>query len=182
MRGRGVDEPAWGFGCAVIYPTPEPAKSGNRFLIVRVKFEVCLPHVFICSAADFLVCHGYSLHRRRVGDKRSGVETRCRKRLWSAANLATMDRKRDELIAKVDGDREVTWDEIIRKPRVPKGDASTAAKRMKETFGIQRRTPRLKPFRNDIDKAERKRIQRRPPRLKPSSAAPSIWLTPSVPN
>ena len=95
--------------------------------------------------------------------KRSCVETRGRERFWSATNFATMDRKRDELIAKVDGDREVTWDEIIRKPRVPKGDASTAAKRMKETFGIQRRTPRLKPFRNDIDKAERKRIQRRPP-------------------
>ena len=55
-----------------------------------------------------------------------------------------MDRKRDELIAKVDGDREVTWDEVIRKSRVPKGDASTAAKRMKETFGIHRRIPRLK--------------------------------------
>ena len=69
-----------------------------------------------------------------------------------------MDRKRDALIAKADGDREVTWDEIIRKSRVPKGDVSTAAKHMKETFGIQRRTPGLKPFRNDIDKAERKRI------------------------
>ena len=90
--------------------------------------------------------------------KRSGVETRGRKRLWSAANFATMDRKRDALIAKADGDREVTWDEIIRKSRVPKGDVSTAAKHMKETFGIQRRTPGLKPFRNDIDKAERKRI------------------------
>ena len=77
---------------------------------------------------------------------RSGVETRGRKRLWSAANLATMDRKRDALIAKADGDREVTWDEIIRKSRVPKGDVSTAAKHMKETFGIQRRTPGLKPF------------------------------------
>ena len=90
--------------------------------------------------------------------KRSGVETRGRKRLWSAVNLATMDRKRDALIAKADGDRKVMWDEVIRKSRVPKGDASTAAKRVKDTFGIQRRIPRLKPFRNDIDKAERKRI------------------------
>ena len=50
--------------------------------------------------------------------KRSGVETRGRQRLWSAANLATMDRKRDELIVKADGEREVTWDEVIRKSRV----------------------------------------------------------------
>lgn len=34
--------------------------------------------------------------------KRSGVEARGRKLLWSAANLATMDRKRDELIVKAE--------------------------------------------------------------------------------
>ena len=56
-----------------------------------------------------------------------------------------MDRKRDELIVKVDVDREVTWDEANRKSRVPKGNASTAAKHMKEAFGIKRRTPRFKP-------------------------------------
>ena len=56
-----------------------------------------------------------------------------------------MDRKRDELIVKVDVDREVTWDEVNRKSRVPKGDASTAAKHMKEAFGIKRRFPRFKP-------------------------------------
>jgi len=77
--------------------------------------------------------------------KRSGVETRGRKQLWSAANLTTMDRKRDELIVKVDVDREVTWDEVNRKLRVPKGDVSTAATRMKQASGIKRRTPRFKP-------------------------------------
>ena len=56
-----------------------------------------------------------------------------------------MDCKRDELIVKVDVDREVTWDEVNRKSRIPKGDASTAAKRIKEVFGIKRRTPRFKP-------------------------------------
>ncbi len=69
-----------------------------------------------------------------------------------------MDRKRDELIAKVDGEREVTWEEVIRKSRVPKGDVSTAAKRMKEAFGIKRRPPRMKPSRSDSDEAERKRV------------------------
>ena len=56
-----------------------------------------------------------------------------------------MDCKRDELIVTVDVDREVTWDEVNRKSRIPKGDASTAAKRIKEVFGIKRRTPRFKP-------------------------------------
>ena len=97
--------------------------------------------------------------------KRSGVETRGRKRFWSAANLAVIDRKRDELIVRPDGEREVTWEEVIRKARVPKGDVSTAAKRMKEAFGIQRRTPRLKPSRSDIDEAERKRICNRSRKL-----------------
>ena len=49
----------------------------------------------------------------------------------SAANLTTIGCKRDDLIVKVDWDREVSWDEVIRKSRVPKGDASTAAKRIK---------------------------------------------------
>ena len=56
-----------------------------------------------------------------------------------------MDRKRDELIVNVDVDREVTWDDVNRKSRVPKEDASTAIKHMKEVFGIKRRTPRFKP-------------------------------------
>ena len=48
-------------------------------------------------------------------------------------------------VLKLYYDREVTWDEVNRKSRIPKGDASTAAKRMKEAFGIKRRTPRFKP-------------------------------------
>ena len=68
----------------------------------------------------------------------------------SAANLTTMDRKHDDLIVKVDWDREVTWDEVIHKLRVPKGDVSTAATRMKQAFGIKRRTPRF-----DCTKPER---------------------------
>ena len=69
----------------------------------------------------------------------------------SAANLTTIGCKRDDLIVEVDWDREVSWDEVIRKSRVPKGDASTAAKRMKEAFGITRRTSRFKPTRGDIN-------------------------------
>ena len=38
--------------------------------------------------------------------KRSAVETRCRKRVLSDRNLATMDRARDTLITKADGERD----------------------------------------------------------------------------
>ena len=119
-----------------------------------------------------------TVRRSLKGDtfKRSGVEARGRKLLWSAANLATMDRKRDELIVKADGSWEVTWDEIIRKSRVPEGDASTAAKRMKGTFGIKRRNPRLKPIRNDIDEAERKRICNKLRKLPASYWTKSVCL------
>ena len=55
----------------------------------------------------------------------------------------------------MDGDREVTWDEVNRKSRVPKGVASRAAQRMKEAFGIKRRTPRFKATRSKINEAER---------------------------
>ena len=77
-----------------------------------------------------------------------------------------MDRKRDELIVKVDVDREVTWDEVNRKSRIPKGDSSTAVKRMKEVFGIKRRTPRFKATRSKINEAER---QHKPFRSRSSS-------------
>ena len=108
--------------------------------------------------------------------KRSSIETRGRKRIWSTANLAAMDRKRDELIVKADGSREITWEEVIRKARVPKGDVSTASKRMKEAFGIKRRTPRLKPSRSDMDEAERMRICNRLRKLPERHWTKSICL------
>ena len=77
--------------------------------------------------------------------KRSGVEPRGRKRRWSAATLAAMARKSNELLVKTDGVQEMTWEEIIRKLRVPKGDASTAIKHMQKAFSIKRRHPCLKP-------------------------------------
>ena len=90
--------------------------------------------------------------------KRSAAETRGRKKTLSPANLNTMNRVRDELITKTDGEREITWDEVVHKSRVPTVDRSTASKHMKEAFGVQARRPRAKLTRNDIDEAERKRI------------------------
>ena len=90
--------------------------------------------------------------------KRAAAEVRGRKRALSDKNLATLDRVRGQLITKVDGDREVTWAEVMAKARAPKVCPSTVAKYMKDKFGVQARPPRLKPYRETIDEAERKRI------------------------
>ena len=98
--------------------------------------------------------------------KRAAVEARGRKRALSDKNLATIDRVREELITKADGDREVTWATVMAKARAPKVCPSTVAKHMKDKFGVQARSPRLKPYRDAIDEAERKRIcncLRKPP-------------------
>ena len=89
-----------------------------------------------------------------VTSKRSRLETRGRKPILSLQNLKTLDRVRDELITKADTNYEVTWDDVIRKSRVPKVDRSTAAKHMKKSgFRVQWRAPRLKPSHGEMDKA-----------------------------
>ena len=88
--------------------------------------------------------------------KRSAVETGVRKRSLSDANLNAMDRARKLLIKKADGDREVIWGEVISKSRVLTVDPSTAAKHMKDKFGVTARPPRLKPARSKLDEADRK--------------------------
>jgi hypothetical protein len=90
--------------------------------------------------------------------KRSAAETRGRKNKLSATNIRTMDRVRDEIITKAKGEREVTWEEIIRKSRVPTVDRSTAAKHMKKSLGVKPHRPRAKLIRSEADQAERKRI------------------------
>ena len=90
--------------------------------------------------------------------KRSVPEARGRKKTLSAKNLATMDRKRDELITKADSDYEVTWQDVVKASRVPSVHRTTAAKNMnKAGYNVKWRTPRQKPYRTDIDEAERKR-------------------------
>ena len=91
--------------------------------------------------------------------KRSRVETRGRKKVLSSQNLKALDRARVRLIAKVDSEREVHWDDIIRAGRVPTCDATTAAKNMlKAGFNVKSRHPRMKPTRGEIDEQQRKRI------------------------
>ena len=69
--------------------------------------------------------------------KRSPVESRGRKCVLSDANLNAMNRVRKKLIKQADGDREITWAEVIAKSRVPAVDPSTAAKHMKHSNGKQ---------------------------------------------
>ena len=90
--------------------------------------------------------------------KQSATETLGRKKSLSVADLRTMDRVRNELITKADGEREVTWGEVIRKSRVATVDRSTAAKHMHAELGVKPRRPRAKLTRNDIDEANRKRV------------------------
>ena len=69
-----------------------------------------------------------------------------------------MDRKRDELITKTDSDYEVAWQDVVKASRVPSVHRATAAKHTnKAGYNVKWRTPHQKPYRTDIDEAERKR-------------------------
>ena len=92
-------------------------------------------------------------------------------------NLKTMDRVRDELLTKADCEREISWDEVIRKARVRKVDRTTAAKHMKKELGVTALRPRAKLTRNDIDEANRKRICNRLRKLPSKYWTASVQLT-----
>ncbi len=71
-----------------------------------------------------------AVHRALKGTthRRGLKETRGRKKILSVANLKTIDKVRKKIIKRVDGDRAVTWSELIAKARVVKVDPSTVAK------------------------------------------------------
>ena len=60
-------------------------------------------------------------HRRGV------IEARGRKRGWTVAQTRKTNEVRKTVIKKANGEREVHWDEIIAKARVPEVASSTAA-------------------------------------------------------
>ena len=96
---------------------------------------------------------------RGATHKRATVETRGRKKLLTARNLATLDRKRMEMIEKADGLTEIHWDDVIKKSRAPKVDRTTAAKSMRAAgYDVRWRVARLKPSRITADESDRKRI------------------------
>ena len=60
---------------------------------------------------------------------------------------------------QADNDYEVHWSHIIKAARVPKVNATTAARNMKKAgYKVAWRTPRAKPWRTEAAVAERKRI------------------------
>ena len=86
------------------------------------------------------------------------MDARGRKKSLSNANLNATDRTRDKLITQADGEREISWDEVVRKSRVPAVHRTTVVNHMKRELGIQAMRPRAKLTRNNIDEADRKRI------------------------
>jgi hypothetical protein len=69
-----------------------------------------------------------AMRKALKGDTHRGaeVETRGRKRSLSQRAVVALDKKRKELVKKCDGDREVTWEEVIKKARVKKVHPTTA--------------------------------------------------------
>jgi hypothetical protein len=91
--------------------------------------------------------------------RRGRQETRGAKKKLSAAHLRALECMRKKLIAKADNDHEVHWADVIEKAGVPKVDATTAAKNMKDAgYDVAARRPRQKPLRTKDDEKDRERI------------------------
>ena len=91
--------------------------------------------------------------------KRGRAETRGRKKKLSSRNVKSLDAARKGLIKHADGEREVLWEDVMRKARVPVVHRSTAYRSMSDAgYNVKWRPAREKPMRTDIDEAERKRI------------------------
>ena len=71
---------------------------------------------------------------QRAGDtfRRGLVETRGRKKVLTKAHLKKPEANSRAIAKKTKGEREVPWEEIARKARVPKVDPTTIAKIMRD--------------------------------------------------
>jgi len=93
--------------------------------------------------------------------KRGRKETRGRKHAWTKKNAVKVNVIRKQLIKKAGGEKEVTWDKVIRMARVPKVHASTAARALDDAgIPVAWRPPREKPLRTEEHEKERLRISR----------------------
>ncbi len=64
------------------------------------------------------------------------------------------------MIQKADSEHEVLCDDVVKASRVPSVHRTTAAKNIANAgHNVKFRKPRLKPWRSDIDEAERKRMR-----------------------
>ena len=88
-----------------------------------------------------------------------------------------MGRARDKLITQGDREREISWDEVVLKVRVPSVHRATAAKHMLRELGVKVLHPRAKLTRSKIDEAERKRIRNRLRKLPSNDWTSTIRLT-----
>lgn len=88
--------------------------------------------------------------------KRGAVETRGRKRIHSRRHVLAMNRKRIELIKKVAGAKQVTWDDVARRARAPSADSTTVARAFqREGVDVRLRPARGKPQRLPEHEQER---------------------------
>lgn len=112
---------------------------------------------------------------RGVTHRRGRAETRGRKREWTTANVRQADKARKELYKKAAGEKEVHWDDVIKKARVPKVHASTASRSFERTgIKVQARRPRQKPMRSKAAKNDR--VQK----AKVMSKKPSSFYTKTI--
>ena len=88
--------------------------------------------------------------------KRGGVERRGRRRKLNLRALKKLNSKRLALYKEVKGEREVGWQEVIRKSRVTKVHPSTASRRLQDAgYDVKWRPPRMKPMRDKEIEKER---------------------------
>ena len=88
--------------------------------------------------------------------RRGRVDKRGRKPIFSRRNVLAMNRARVALIKKCKNTKQVLWDSIMQKARVPKGDRTTAAKAFaREDIHVKLRPMREKPQRKPEHEAER---------------------------
>lgn len=88
--------------------------------------------------------------------KRGAKETRDRKRIYSRRNVLTMNAARRKFIQATKGTKQVKWDLIVRKARVPRAHRTTAARAFaREKINVKLRRSREKPQRTEEQEKER---------------------------
>ena len=94
-----------------------------------------------------------------VTHRRGRKETRGRKPKLTKQNVRKLNTTRKTLIKAAKGEREVHWDEIIKKSRVPEVDPTTAARSLRSAgIDVAARKPREKPMRTKEHEEERVRL------------------------
>ena len=95
--------------------------------------------------------------------KRSGVETRGRKRALTRADVVKMNKTRLKLIddPKIGGKREVHWDEVIEKAGMNVSPSAVREAFQREGINVKWRRPREKPQKAPEHLAERTELCRR---------------------